>query len=85
MSVGQEKSCQGMIEKIKDGGVKMFSFIAGEGARQLARLSSSGHYSSFNRSVSDSQHKSLHSKMALCIGVCVCCVRADAYACGSPA
>lgn len=53
-------------------GVKTFSFIAGEGASQLARLSSTGHYSSFNRSVSDSQHKSLHSKMALGVAVCVC-------------
>lgn len=69
MSVGQEASCQGMIEKIKDGGVKTFSFIAGEGASQLARLSGTGHYSSFNRSVSDSQHKSLLSKMALCVCV----------------
>lgn len=43
MSVGHEESCQGMIEKIKDGGVKTFSFIAGEGASQLARLSSAGH------------------------------------------
>lgn len=58
----------------------MFSFIAGEGASQLARLSSPGHYSSFNRSVSDSQHKSLHSKIC----VCVCGVRADACASGSP-
>lgn len=65
MSVRQEGSCQEMIEKIKDGGLKTFSFIAGEGASQLARLSSTGHYSSFNRSVSDSHHKSLHSKMAL--------------------
>lgn len=38
--MGQERSCQGMIEKIKDGRVKTFSFIAGEGASQLARLSS---------------------------------------------
>lgn len=66
MSVGQEASCQGMSEKIKDGGEKTFSFIAGEGASQLARLSSAGHYSSFSRSVSDSQHKSLHSKAAPC-------------------
>ncbi len=71
MSVGQEGSCQGVIEEIKDGGVKTFSFIAGEGGSQLARLSSTGLYSSFNRSVSDSQHKSLHSKMALCLTVCV--------------
>lgn len=71
MSVGQEESCQGMIGKIKDGGVKTFSFIAGEGASQLARLSSTGHYSSFNRSVSDSQHKSLHPKMAVCVRACV--------------
>lgn len=71
MSVGQEESCQGMIEKIKDRRVKTFSFIAGEGASQLARLSSTELYTSFNRSVSDSHHKSLHSKMALCISACV--------------
>lgn len=69
MSVGQQASCQGMTEHIKDGGVKMFSLIAGEGASQLARLSSTEHYSSFNRSVSDSQHKSLHSKMCVCVCV----------------
>lgn len=83
MSVGQEGSCQGVIEEIKDGGLKTFSFIAGEGASQLARLSSTGLYSSFNRSVSDSQHKSLHSKMALCVSVrvCVCVWRESGCVC----
>lgn len=81
MSGGQEESCQGVIEKIKDGGVKTLSFIAGEGASQLARLSSTGLYSSFNRSVSDSQHKSLHYKMALCARVCVCVLRGSGCVC----
>lgn len=30
-SVGQEESCRGVIEEIKDGGVKTFSFIAAWG------------------------------------------------------
>lgn len=71
-SGGQGESCQGVIEKIKDGGMKTLSFIAGEGATQLARLSSTELYSSFNRSVSDSQHKSLHYKMAHCVCESVC-------------
>lgn len=65
MSVGQEGGCQKVIATIKDGVVKTFSFIAGEGARQLARLSSSGHSSLLNGSASDSRHKSALSKMAL--------------------
>lgn len=65
MSVGQEGSCQKVIATIKDGVVKTFSFIAGEGASQLARLSSSGHSSSLNGFASDSRHKSAQSKMAL--------------------
>lgn len=81
-SGGQGESCQRVIEKIKDGGMKTLSFIAGEGASQLARLSSTELYSSFNRSVSDSQHKSLHYKMALCVRVCV---GVKARACGSSA
>lgn len=77
----EEESCQGVMEGIKAGGVKTFSFIAGEGARQLARLSSVGLYSSFNGSVSDSQHKSQLAKTP----ECVFGVRADARACGRPA
>lgn len=68
----QTEAVRLMIEKRKDGKrVKTFSFIAGEGARQLARLSSARHYSSFNGSVSDSQHKSLHSKTVVCVSVLV--------------
>lgn len=63
----------------------MFSFIAGVGASQLARLSSIGLHSLFSSSVSDSQHKPLHYKMALYVRVCMCGVSASACACSSPA
>lgn len=71
---GTREELSGNDWKIKDGGVKTFSFIAGEGVSQLARLSSTGHYSSFNRSVSDSQHKSLHPTVRACerASGCVC-------------
>lgn len=61
----QERSCQRVSEKIKDWGGGAFSFIAGEGAGQLSRLSNTGHSSSVSGFVSDSLHKSLHSMMAL--------------------
>lgn len=51
--------------------MQTFSFIAGEGASQLARLSGTGHSSSFSGSASDSQHKPLHSRMALRVAACV--------------
>lgn len=65
MSVGQEGSCQGLMEKLKDAGMQTFSFIAGEWVSQLARLSSTGLSFSFSWSVSDSQHKSVRSEMPL--------------------
>lgn len=37
-SVGQEESCHGVIEKIKDGGVKTFSFIAAEGGWSISTV-----------------------------------------------